>query len=177
MYNWLDIIFGIILLTTVILGLAKGFVRQLIGIAAVIAGLAFAVSYYPIFAEFFSRLISNRVISDFSGFLSIFLAVLFAGGILSHLFSKLIKGPFRFFDRVLGGGLGLLKGILICAVLVFALLIFPVNKTVIKESKLAPSCLRISQAIIYLIPQELKEQFKEKYREISGKVMRDGKKV
>lgn len=177
MYNWLDIVFGIILIITLIMGLVKGFIRQIIGIVAVIAGLILAVTYYSIVSEFFFRLIGHRIMSHFLGFLSIFLAVLFAGALLSHLLSKVMIGPFKFFDRVLGAALGLLKGILICAVLVFALLVFPVNKTVVKESQIAPFCLRVAQAMIYLIPQDLKVKFREKYREISEKVKRDGKKI
>jgi hypothetical protein len=45
-----------------------------------------------------------------------------------------------------------------------------VSKKGLKGSQLAPYCLRISQAIMYIIPQDLKQQFKEKYREILGEV-------
>lgn len=159
------------------MGLAKGLVRQIIGILAVIAGLILAVNYYSDISRFLERFILNELVSDFLGFIIIFLGVLFFGGLISHLFSKLAKGPFRFFDRLLGAGLGLLKGVLISAIIVFALLVFPVNKTVVKESQLAPFTLGVTKALIHLIPQELKEKFREKYREISRKVKKHEKRI
>jgi len=177
MYNWLDIVLIIILCITFILGLIRGFVKQIIGILAVVVGLALAIIYYPYVSQIFFSLISHRILSNFLGFLFIFLAVLGLGGLFSHLLSKLIKGPFKFFDRVLGGVLGTLKGVLICVIIVFALLVFPINKNWLRKSQLTPYCLKVSQAIIHLIPQELKEEFWEKYKEILGKVEKNGEKV
>ena len=69
-------------------------------------------------------------------------------------------------NHVLGGGMGLLKGILICGVIVFALLVFPVNMRALKNSFLAPYCLKMAKIVVEIIPQELKESFKEAYDEI-----------
>jgi uncharacterized membrane protein required for colicin V production len=102
---------------------------------------------------------------------------LILGGIVSGALSKMIKGPAKLIDRVLGGALGVLKGILICVVIVFGLLVFPVNNKWLNDSQLAPFCLRISKAIIYVIPRELKEKFREKYQEILGKVETNAEKV
>jgi len=170
MYTWLDVVFIIILVITIIVGLVKGFVRQIIGILAAIGGVVLAVSYYSYVSEFFFDFISHRVLSDFLGFLSIFLSVLGIAWLISYLLSKLIKGPLKFFDRALGGALGILKGILICVVIVFALLVFPINKDWLRESQLAPHFLRISQAAIHLIPKELKEKFNKKKEEILKRV-------
>jgi membrane protein required for colicin V production len=102
MYNWLDIVLIVILFITCILGLIKGFVRQLIGIIAVIAGLILAIKYYSYVSILIFDIIRNRVVSNFLGFLSIFLVVLLLGGLLAFLLSKLMKGPFKFFEGVLG---------------------------------------------------------------------------
>lgn len=177
MSNWLDLVIAIILLTTIVIGLVKGFARQIIGIVAVIIGLILAVNYYSAFSDFFFRFISHKITSHFLGFLIIFSAVLLLGGLLSHLFSKVLKGPFKLFDRILGAALGFLKAILICAILVFALLVFPVNKTVLMESRLAPLCLGVARAMVYMIPQDLKEKFREKYKEVAKRVERNEKKI
>lgn len=177
MYNWLDIIFIFLVFITLILGVAKGFMKQIIGILAVIVGVILAVELYPYVSPFFFNLTSHRVISNFLGFFVIFLIVLVLGGIVSGALSKMIKGPAKLIDRVLGGGLGVLKGILICVVIVFGLLVFPVNRKWLSDSQLAPFCLRVSKAIIYIIPRELKEKFREKYQEILGKVETNAEKV
>ena len=68
---------------------------------------------------------------------------------------------------------GLLKGILICGVVVFALMVFPVNKRVLVESQIAPYCVFVTRAVVGLIPQELKDKFKEVYQDIKKGVKKD----
>lgn len=177
MYNWLDIIFIFLIFITLILGVAKGFVKQIIGILAVIAGVILAVEIYSYISPFFFNLTSHRVISNFLGFFVVFLVVLCLGGVISGALSKMIKGSAKLVDRILGGGLGVLKGILICVVIVFGLIVFPVNRRWLRDSQLVPQFLKISKAIVYVVPRELKEKFREKYQEILGKVEKDAEKV
>lgn len=175
--NWLDLIFLVILGLTVLFGVLKGFVRQIIGILAVIVGLILAVNYYPGVSDFFSRWISSSTLSHFIAFIVIFIAALCLGGVLSFLFSKVMKGPLKFVNNVLGGGLGLLKGLLICGVIVFAMLVFPFKEDALRQSFLAPYCLRITKAVIYLIPDDLKEKFNEAYKDIVEREREDVRKV
>jgi len=177
MYYWLDIFFIIIILITFIMGLVKGFLRQIIGIFAVVTGLYLAVEYYHYVSNIIFEIIPHRGASNFLGFLLIFLVVLCLGWLIALSVAKVIKGPIKFFDRVFGGGLGILKGILICVVIVLALLIFPINKKWLSESQLSPYCLRISKALVYLFPEGLKEKFREKYLEIMGKAEKNEEKV
>ena len=169
MYYWLDIFFIIIILITVIMGMVKGFMRQIIGILAVVAGLFLAIEYYHYISDVIYEIIPHTIASNFLGFLFIFLLALTLGWLIGLSVSKVIKGPIKFFDRILGGGLGLLKGILICVVIVLALLIFPINKRWLRESQLSPHWLQISKTFVYLFPEGLKEKFRVKYKEILGK--------
>lgn len=168
-FNWVDLVLLVILAVTALFGIMKGFIRQIIGILAVVVGLILAVNYYSHASNFFIRWIDNRTITHFMGFIVIFIIVLCLGGVLSFLFSKAMKGPLKFVNHVLGGGLGLLKGILICGVVVFAMLVFPFNKDALKKSFLAPYCLQVNKAVIYLIPEDLKSKFKEAYQDIVKK--------
>lgn len=175
--NWLDVILIVILIVTSFLGIIKGLVKQLFGLLAVIIGLILALGFYSQVSWLYRRLVSNEVLSHFLGFITIFLAVLCIGWLSSRTLSKLIKGPLKLLNKVLGGGLGLLKGILVCGVVVFALLVFPISKKALKESQLSPVCLQMTRAIIGLIPRELKEEFREAYQEIIRRVEKDAKKV
>ena len=175
--NWVDILLIVILAITFILGLVKGFIRQIIGLLAVIIGLILAVNFYPFASDFYLRLTSHKVLPYLLGFLTIFFAVLALGWLISRLLSKLMKGPLKFLNHVLGGGIGLIKGILICGVVVFAFLLFPVNKEALKGSKLSPYCVQATKAVFFLIPQEMKEQFKEAYKDIMGTGEKHGREV
>ena len=167
--NWLDVIFLVILLVTFILGIIKGLIRQIIGILAVIVGLILAVYNYSYLATFYTRFISNRTFSHLLGFFTIFIAVLCIGWLVAFLLSKMMKGSVKFLNHITGGALGLLKGILICGVVALALLVFPVKKEALKGSQMAPYCLKVAEALYYLIPQSLKEEFKNAYHDILGK--------
>jgi len=175
--NWIDVILISVLALTSILGVIKGLVKQVFGLLAGIIGLILALGFYSQVSWIYLRFVSNEVLANFLGFLTIFLVVLCLGWVSSYCLSKFIKGPLKLLNNILGGGLGFLKGILICGVVVFALLVFPISKKALKESVLSPVCLQMTRAMISLIPQELKEKFKEAYQEITRRVEKDGKKI
>ena len=175
--NWIDVILISVLALTSILGVIKGLVKQVFGLLAGIVGLILALGFYSQVSWIYLRFVSKEVVANFLGFLTIFLAVLCLGWVSSYCLSKFIKGPLKLLNNILGGGLGFLKGILICGVVVFALLVFPISKKALKESVLSPVCLQMTRAMISLIPQELKEKFKEAYQEITRRVEKDGKKI
>ena len=168
-FNWIDFLLLVVLGLTVLFGILKGFVRQIIGICAVVVGLMLAVNTYQDVSGYISQWINSSTLSHFIAFIAVFTATLCLGGILSFFFSKVIKGPLKFVNSALGGGLGLLKGLLICGVIVFAILVFPFQEDALKKSVLAPYCLRITKAVIYLIPKDLKVKFNEAYKDIIKK--------
>jgi len=166
--NWLDILILAIIVIAFGLGLVKGFLRMIIGIAAAIAGLIIAAIYYRPFSHVFDRMFSSEVWAQLVAFAVIFIAVLLIGALISFLLSKVVKGPLRFIDRVLGGALGLVEGVLICGVLVIAQLAFPVDKEALMRSSLAPYCYWLTKGMVQIIPAELKEKFRTTYEEIAG---------
>jgi len=177
MITWLDIVLTVIILIALVMGFVKGLIRELIGVVAAIAGLVVASRYYFYVGKFLDRLISEKIISNFLGFLVVFFAVLTIGALLASLLSKLIKGPLKFFNHLLGGVFGFIEGVLVCGVFVFALLVFPINKEVLLESNIAPYCFGVTKTMIYIIPRELKEKFKESYQNIVQKGEGHGKKI
>ena len=164
--NWLDIALLVVLALSLIIGLIKGFARQLIGLLAVAAGVILAFIYYPYVSELFVRLVARNMIAHFLGFLSILAGVMILGWVVTRLLSKLIKGPLKLVNHMLGGAFGLLKGILICGVVIFSMFVFSINKHTLQKSILAPYCVEMTRVAIDLIPQGWKEKFNRTYREI-----------
>jgi membrane protein required for colicin V production len=175
--NGLDVVIIIILLVTLILGLLKGLVRQVIGIAAVIAGLILAARYYRQVSVIFGRLFSSEKWAYFVAFALIFVVVLALGALVSFLVCKLLCGPLKFMDHLLGGIFGLVQGLLICGVLAIGLLVFPVNREILTGSRLAPYCYWLTKGMVQLIPQDLKDRFNETYREITQGARQHGKEI
>lgn len=164
--NWLDILLLAVIGVSLILGLIRGLTRMVIGIAAVVAGFIIAALYYRPVSELFRRMLATEIWRHLIAFVLIFIAVLIVGGLVSFLLSKIIKGPLRFADRVLGGLLGVVTGILACGVLVIAQLAFPVDKQALRNSGIAPYCYWLTKGMIQIIPVELKEKFRATYEEI-----------
>jgi membrane protein required for colicin V production len=164
--NWLDYVLLAIVVVTTIVGIVKGFVRQVIGLVAVIAGLVLAVVYYEQTSHVFMAFVKNRLVSNFLGFLLIFVVVLVAGAILGHIVTKAMVGPLAFVNRLFGAVFGLIKAVLICGILVFALVSFEMAKPAVETSVLAPVCLAITRAVVNLVPKDLRTRFNESYQRI-----------
>jgi membrane protein required for colicin V production len=175
--NWLDIVILVILLAAVITGIVRGLVRQVIGLAAVIIGLVLASLYYTAPAAIIGKVVHNRLLSHFLGFLLIFFCVLAAGGLLGFLISKVMKGPLALVNRLFGGLFGLLEALLVCGVLVFALTVFDIARPAVETSRLAPVCVGVTRAAVHLIPQDLRDKFNRSYQEIRGSGGRHGEKI
>ena len=77
-----------------------------------------------------------------------------------------MKGPLAFANRLFGAVFGLLKAVLICGILVFALVSFEVAKPALETSVLAPACLAVTRAVINLVPQDLRTRFNDSYKRI-----------
>jgi membrane protein required for colicin V production len=164
--NWLDYVLLSIMVVTAIVGIFKGFVKQVIGLVAVVAGLILACVYYERTALVFQTLVKNQLVSNFLGFLLIFVVVLVAGGILGHLLTKAMIGPLALFNRLLGAFFGFVKAVLICGILLFALVSFEIAKPALETSVLAPACLGVTRAAINMIPRDLRARFNESYKRI-----------
>ena len=164
--SWIDVIFIIILVGTVIHGIVKGFVRQAVGLAAVILGLVLASLYYEGMAEIVQKLVRDKLVSNFLGFLIIFFAALAAGALLGVLITKAMIGPLALANRALGGLFGLVQAVLICGVLAFALAAFGVARPALEGSRLAPFCLGVTRAVVNLVPKDLRTRFNESYKRI-----------
>lgn len=175
--NALDIVLLALVFVSLIIGLIKGLVREVVGVVSVVAGLLLAVHWYPAVGTFFHRFISSMVASSFLGFMAVFIGVVIIGWLIGLLISKLMKGPLAFLNHVLGGFFGLLKGVLICGVLVFALLVFGVWREGLAGSRCAPYCYQVARAIVQIIPKDLKARFEDAYKELRGRGGDRGQKI
>lgn len=166
MIGWLDIVLAIILTITVVIGLVKGLIREILGVAAAVGGFVLAGHYYQRAADLLGGLVHNAIAARFLGFLLILTAVLAVGGLLSFLLSKLMKGTIKVLNHFLGGVFGLLEGLIIGGALVFGLLVFPVDRAAVSESRLAPYCYGLTKTIVSLVPKDLKNAARNAYRSI-----------
>ncbi len=68
----------------------------------------------------FEKKTKGRTVADFIAFLIIFFFILVIGSIVTYFIKKiLVRGPMKSVDRILGAFFGLIRGILICSVIVY----------------------------------------------------------
>jgi membrane protein required for colicin V production len=170
MVGWADIVIAIIVIAAFVAGLVKGLMKEAIGLAAVLVGFIVASRTYVQVAAFLQKYIHEPVVTKFLGFILVFLAVFIVGALAAFLLSKLMVGPLKLVNHVLGGVFGLVEGMLICGVFIFALLVFPINKDALSNSRLAPYCYGLTKVMVNLIPKELKDQFKDAYENIKREI-------
>lgn len=151
----LDIIFAVILLVAVIRCVHRGFIAELLSVAALLLGIAAAV----LFARPVSRLLvryteidkASIVIAFLAVFLLVYIIIKISEGLFHRLFEAL---HLERLDRALGLFLGLIEGFLLCGIIVFILSVQPFVDTgnLLKESMFADFILKLLPNKIDILP-------------------------
>jgi membrane protein required for colicin V production len=168
-WNWLDYILAIVVVVSVVSAMMKGFVQELISLASVVIGLVVAAIGYPRVALWFEDLTKSHEIALGLGFLVLFLGTLIVGALVGVVARKLIKtAGIQWFDRFLGGIFGLVRGVLVDAILLMVMLAFAIKPDAVRQSAMAPYVTTGTRAIALVMPGSLRAQFHlgfEKFRE------------
>ncbi len=162
--NWIDILLVLVVGFSILTGFTAGFARVGIGFIATLLGIFLGFWCYGIAAAYVLDYVSSRAIANLIGFFVIFIGVVFVGALIGHLLAKLFKWiGLSWLDRILGGGFGLVRGVIIAAALVTVLLAFapsPPPRSVV-DSKLMPYTLDASNMLAALTPREVKDAFRD----------------
>jgi membrane protein required for colicin V production len=168
-WNWLDGILAGVVLVSIVTAILKGFIRELISLASVLAGLVIAALGYRRAGPWFADLTSSREVALGLGFLTLFVGTLVVGAVISFFAKKLIqKAGLQWFDRFLGGVFGLARGIVVDCVLLMVMLAFSMKAEAVQRSRLAPYVATGARVIVLAMPADLKAEFQggfEKFRQ------------
>jgi membrane protein required for colicin V production len=162
-----DVIFAGIIVISTVFALMKGLTREIVSLIALIGGFFLAVLYYPVAAKRLADYCRTESIASLLGFLIIFLSCILIGAVVSFVINRFLKATsLQWFDRLLGGIFGLLRGWAISSILVIGLIAFPINEKIMARSVLAPYLLAGARAAVLIVPQSLKSKFTEQYQKI-----------
>jgi membrane protein required for colicin V production len=167
--NWLDWLLLAILALSTVAGLYRGFMRIGVSFAATVAALVAGLWFYGTVGAYVQDYVSHRMIANAIGFVVVFFAVQIAGSLLGYLLSKLFQvAGLSWLDRLMGGGLGLVRGAVLGAIVVLALMAFshkPPPRSVV-DSQVAPYVVEASQVMVAMAPREVKDGFQRSYSEV-----------
>jgi len=166
----LDVSMIVIVVFCLIRGIFRGLVKEISSIVGVIAGYYAAYTYYGYLVKLLSKWLSNTGYINILSFLIIFGIVFFIVSILGIITKYLLSISYLgWIDRICGAGFGLIKGILIAAIMFVVLTAFlPKGAPVIKGSFLSPHVTHIAEAIIRVVPKDMKYQFDYKIKELKS---------
>jgi membrane protein required for colicin V production len=155
-----DWIIVVVLLISVAQAASEGFFQVAFGIAGLVVGYMLAAWQYHRLADYFAPNLKAPWLGDVLGFLIIFVGVMLIAGIAGRIARWAMKEVgLSFFDRFLGGVLGLIRGSLMIAVVLLGMAAFTPTSKWLDGSELAPYFLVVGRAAIWVAPSELRGRF------------------
>jgi membrane protein required for colicin V production len=155
--SMLDLIVLLVLLLAIVRGLMRGMVDTMFSLAAWI--LAFVVGKWgaSMVAPLLPVAVESPSIRYFAAFAVIFLVVLIGVLLLGHVLASLVKAAgLGGTDRVLGGALGLVKGLVIVVGLTLAAGLTSLPRTDFwKQAALSGSLQVMAQFALPLVPDDV----------------------
>jgi membrane protein required for colicin V production len=158
----LDWIIVFVVAVNVLGAIGQGFFYELFSFAGAIAGFLVAAWQYPRVAGFYIHYVNSEWVAEIAGFFTLFVVVVMLAGAAGKAARLAVDGiGLRWFDRLLGGVFGFLKGLVICVVVVIALASFSPTSPWITESRIAPFLLVTGRTLIWAAPAELRQRFRD----------------
>jgi len=160
--NGLDWLIAGILVLSVLHAAAQGFVFELFSLAGTVFGYLLAAWEYPVAAGYLAPYVKNEVVASGAGFLLIFVVVVILAGAAGRIVRWATHSVgLRWFDRLLGGAFGFLRGTLVITVLVMAMASFLPSSSLLAKSSLGQYFLVAGRAAVYAGPGDLKQKFRD----------------
>ena len=158
-FDWVVVV---IVLLSVLQAIAQGFFHEFFSLAGVIVGYLLAAWEYSRVAAWYALHVNSQWAANIAGFFTIFLAVVLLAGVIGRIARWAVHGVgLRWFDRLLGGLFGLVRGAVISTVIVLALAAFAPQWGWLQQSQVAPFLLVGGRALIWAAPADLRQRFRE----------------
>lgn len=152
--NWVDYAFIGTVVFSMLLGIWRGLVREAISLAALIAAFLITGLYAPDLAHWLDSAIDSPLVRGATAHILVFVAVLLAGALVNRLASHVVKAAgLSGFNRMLGGGFGVARGLLIVtAVVLLAKVSVLGGEPALQASRLRPSLAPLADTLQAAIP-------------------------
>lgn len=160
--NTLDLIILAVIGLSSLLSLYRGFFSEFFSLATWAVAIWLPFNYTEQFMAFLPVTVESPSARWFISAGTLFIGAMMVGGILSFMLRKILGATgLGLADRILGVGIGVVRGILIVAIVA---LLATSNPSIPKEkwwneSKLLPPVLRLSQVIQNRLPASFSKWF------------------
>lgn len=159
--NVLDWILMIIVVVSAWAAATRGFLYEIWMMAATIGALLLAAWEFPVLQAWLPWPPSLEI-RGLIAFVIIAAAILIATAIVGRMARGVVHAVgLGWMDRMLGAGLGFVRGLILGAVLVFLLTVYPIQRQWVAGSELAPAFLAGGWAIEACVPAPLARRFEQ----------------
>ncbi len=159
--NSLDVALLVIIGILVLVGLFKGFIRLLVGVAALVVAFVLASRFHARLADYGAGWKISLEARRLGAYLLIFLAVLLVGAVVGWLLRKLAKAAMLgWADRLAGAAVGLVTGLIAGAFVILPIAAYaPHGTRLLEESRLAPYVAAVADMVNVLSPGDLSARY------------------
>lgn len=166
--NVIDIVIGVILVIGLLAGIRRGFIRSLFGLAALAVGIVAAGAGFAYAAKKVFVLLPGERVPEVVSFILIFLIVFGVIVLFGHLIAKALKmASLGWLDRLAGGLLGIIMASLWTGVFLLLAVIGGFHEgRALASSKLAPQVFTVTDAIVTVIPENVRDGFEKDYKRL-----------
>ena len=117
--HWVDYVIIAIIGLSVLTGLFRGFIKELISLSVWVLAIWIAVKYAACLDPWTMKFIQDKTARAAAGFIIVLILVLIAGGLVNALLSFILKrSGLSGTDRLLGMGFGFVRGIFVVSLLI-----------------------------------------------------------
>jgi membrane protein required for colicin V production len=162
--NWFDICLMLVIFLSFVSGLRSGFARVVVGLVATFFGLLCGFWFYRMLAPNLLPYLKTERTANMLAFFLIFLGVLLLGSLVAAVLSKIFSWiGLSWFNHLMGGAVGVVRGALTAAALVAVVIAFSPKRppSFLNDSRVAPVATQVAGWLADLAPRELKDAFTE----------------
>lgn len=152
--NWLDIVIIAVAVLFGFMGLGRGAIRAVFGIAGLIGGIVLAGHFYRPFAGMLSP--RGAIWSEIAAYVIILIATLVIASVIGWIVAQLVHiTMLGWVDRLIGFVLGAGIGSMLCAaILAIVSKYLPATEEVISQSAIASLLMEQFPLLLALLPEE-----------------------
>jgi len=160
--NWIDFFFIALIVISGLISLYRGFVREVFSVLTWVVAIWVGIRFASAAAAYLPAALSDETLRLGIAFAVLFILVLIVGGVIGIVATRLVRGTgLTGTDRSLGIVFGLLRGILIVALLVFlASLTLVPEESWWRESRLVPEFERIVGWVLDQVPESIQDRLR-----------------
>ncbi len=154
---WVDWVLLAALVASVVIGVLRGFTREFFGLISWVVALFAALFLAPATLGWLESHISTPSLRIAASYAIVFFAFLVLGAVVTAVISTLVRknASLSAVDRMVGGGFGVIRGVLIGVVLVWLVGLTPARQDPWwKESLLIPGCEWLADGFRTILPEK-----------------------